>query len=128
MGVILSFLTCLLCIVLQLPAGPKGLAISNSLQILVFYSWMMKNVAAAIYSSGSVDRIYEYVSSIPQEVRTGDALDKDFPKSGEVEVRVTSRCVAVGLLQHCTAACTMRFAQHTHVTFKFLSSLTPRTV
>jgi ABC-type multidrug transport system fused ATPase/permease subunit len=86
MGVALSFLTCILCIVLELKPGPKGLAISNSLQFLVFHSWMMKNVAAAIYSSGSVDRIYEYVSSIPQEVRSGDALDKQWPAKGDVEV------------------------------------------
>ena len=51
------------------------------------HSWMMKNVAAAIYSSGSVDRIYEYVSSIPQEVRTGDALDKLWPEKGDIEVK-----------------------------------------
>ena len=86
MGVALSFLTCILCVVLKVAPGPKGLAISNSLQILVFYSWMMKNVAAAIYSSGSVDRIYEYVSSIPQEVRTGDALDRQWPTKGDIEV------------------------------------------
>ncbi len=86
MGVALSFLTCILCITLKVAAGPKGLAISNSLQILVFYSWMMKNVAAAIYSSGSVDRIYEYVSSIPQEKRSGDALDKQWPAKGDIEV------------------------------------------
>jgi ABC-type multidrug transport system fused ATPase/permease subunit len=86
MGVALSFLTCILCIVLEVAPGPKGLAISNSLQFLVFHSWMMKNVAAAIYSSGSVDRIYDYVSSIPQEVRTGDALDKLWPSKGDVEV------------------------------------------
>jgi ABC-type multidrug transport system fused ATPase/permease subunit len=86
MGVALSFLTCILCVVLEVAPSPKGLAISNSLQFLVFHSWMMKNVAAAIYSSGSVDRIYEYVSSIPQEVRTGDALDKLWPSKGDVEV------------------------------------------
>ena len=101
MGVILSFLTCLLCIVLQLPAGPKGLAISNSLQILVFYSWMMKNVAAAIYSSCSVDRIYEYVSSIPQEVRTGDALDKLWPSKGDVEVIFASSLVCFYVVRSC---------------------------
>jgi hypothetical protein len=86
MGVALSFLTCILCVVLEVAPSPKGLAISNSLQFLVFHSWMMKNVAAAIYSSGSVDRIYEYVSSIPQEVRTGDALDKLWPSKGDIEV------------------------------------------
>jgi hypothetical protein len=102
MGVTLSFLTCLLCIVLQVPAGPKGLAISNSLQILVFYSWMMKNVAAAIYSSGSVDRIYEYVSSIPQEVRSGDALEKQWPTTGDIEVSGVNKCfIAV-----CALSCT----------------------
>jgi ABC-type multidrug transport system fused ATPase/permease subunit len=103
MGVALSFLTCILCIVLKLPAGPKGLAISNSLQILVFYSWMMKNVAAAIYSSGSVDRIYEYVSSIPQEVRTGDALEKQWPAKGDVEVS-DMRFIAVRV---CVASCAL---------------------
>ena len=90
MGVALSFLTCILCIVLEVAPSPKGLAISNSLQFLVFHSWMMKNVAAAIYSSGSVDRIYEYVESIPQEVRTGDALDKQWPAKGEIEVNSAS--------------------------------------
>ena len=64
MGVVLSFLTCLLCIVLEITPAAKGLAISNSLQILVFYSWMMRNVAAAINSSGSVDRIYECVHGL----------------------------------------------------------------
>jgi len=103
MGVALSFLTCILCIVLKLPAEPKGLAISNSLQILVFYSWMMKNVAAAIYSSGSVDRIYEYVSSIPQEVRTGDALEKQWPAKGDVEVW-DMRFIAVRV---CVASCAL---------------------
>ena len=61
-------------------AGGRGrLRLRKRRRYCVFYSWMMKNVAAAIYSSGSVDRIYEYVSSIPQEVRTGDALDKLWP-------------------------------------------------
>ena len=102
MGVTLSFLTCLLCIVLEVAPGPKGLAISNSLQFLVFHSWMMKNVAAAIYSSGSVDRIYEYVSSIPQEVRSGDALEKQWPTTGDIEVSGVNKCfIAV-----CALSCT----------------------
>jgi ATP-binding cassette subfamily C (CFTR/MRP) protein 1 len=101
MGVALSFLTCILCISLKVAAGPKGLAISNSLQILVFYSWMMKNVAAAIYSSGSVDRIYEYVSSIPQEVRTGAALDKQWPTKGDIEVNGASLLFLCYLLHSC---------------------------
>ena len=103
MGVALSFLTCILCIVLEVGPGPKGLAISNSLQFLVFHSWMMKNVAAAIYSSGSVDRIYEYVSSIPQEVRTGDALEKQWPAKGDVEVS-DMRFIAVRV---CVASCAL---------------------
>jgi len=85
MGVVLSFLTCLLCVVLEIAPAARGLAISNSLQILVFYSWMMRNVSAAIYSSGSVDRIYEYVSSIPQERREGQPLDKAWPHKGAIE-------------------------------------------
>jgi hypothetical protein len=106
MGVALSFLTCILCIVLKVAPGPKGLAISNSLQILVFYSWMMKNVAAAIYSSGSVDRIYEYVSSIPQEVRTGDALEKQWPAKGDVEVSDMC-CVRFIAVRVCVASCAL---------------------
>jgi ABC-type multidrug transport system fused ATPase/permease subunit len=101
MGVALSFLTCILCVVLKVAPGPKGLAISNSLQILVFYSWMMKNVAAAIYSSGSVDRIYEYVSSIPQEVRTGDALDRQWPTKGDIEVSGGSCPFCCSLVYSC---------------------------
>jgi len=35
MGVVLSFLTCLLCVVLEIAPEPRGLAISNSLQVCV---------------------------------------------------------------------------------------------
>ncbi len=101
MGVALSFLTCLLCVVLEVAPSPKGLAISNSLQFLVFHSWMMKNVAAAIYSSGSVDRIYEYVKSIPQEMRTGDALDKHWPNKGDVEVLFAHSLVFCYVVRSC---------------------------
>jgi hypothetical protein len=67
---------------------------------------MMKNVAAAIYSSGSVDRIYEYVSSIPQEVRTGDALEKQWPAKGDVEVSDMC-CVRFIAVRVCVASCAL---------------------
>jgi ABC-type multidrug transport system fused ATPase/permease subunit len=86
MGVVLSFLACILSIVQGLGASPRGLAISNSLQILVFYSWTMRNLAAAIYSSGSVDRVYDYISAIPREHRAGAAVGRYWPESGDVEV------------------------------------------
>jgi hypothetical protein len=86
MAVVLAFLACVLSVALQLKPGSKGLVVSGSLQILIFYSWMMRNIAAAIYSSGSVDRIYEYINGIPQETRTGEALQKNWPKFGDIEV------------------------------------------
>lgn len=86
LGVALSFTTCILSVVLELPSSARGLAISMSLQILVFYSWFMRNLAAAVYSSGSVDRIYDYVRCIPQEERAGEPLNIRWPKSGDVQV------------------------------------------
>ena len=95
MAVVLTFLACILSVTQNLEPGPKGLSVSGSLQILVFYSWMMRNIAAAIYSSGSVDRIHDYINGIPQEIRTGDALQKDWPKFGDIEVHDPSLFVIV---------------------------------
>lgn len=88
LGVALSFTTCILSITLDLSSSSRGLAVSSSLSILVFYSWFMRNLASAIYCSGSVDRVYDYVRSIPREERAGKAIDKSWPKSGNVQVRM----------------------------------------
>jgi hypothetical protein len=87
MAVVLTFLASILSVTQKLEPGPRGLSVGGSLQILVFYSWMMRNIAAAIYSSGSVDRIHEYINGIPQENRAGDVLQKDWPECGNIEVR-----------------------------------------
>jgi hypothetical protein len=90
LGVVLSFTTCILSVTLDLPSSSRGLAVSSSLQILVFYSWFMRNLASAIYCSGSVDRVYDYVRSIPREERAGKAIDKSWPKFGNVQVLMRS--------------------------------------
>jgi ATP-binding cassette subfamily C (CFTR/MRP) protein 1 len=86
LGVALSFTTCILSVTLDLPPSSRGLVLSSSLQVLVFYSWFMRNLASAIYCSGCVDRVYSYVHSIPREERAGKSIDKSWPKSGNVQV------------------------------------------
>ncbi len=86
LGVALAFVTCIVSVALDLPSSPRGLAISSSLQIVVFYSWFMRNLAAAIYCSGSVDRVHEYTRRIPREDRAGATLETNWPKSGDVQV------------------------------------------
>jgi len=68
-GALLVFLTALYCFLARndIDSSAAGLAISNSIQKLIFFSWMVRGTADSLSLFNSVDRIYKYITNTSQE-------------------------------------------------------------
>lgn len=74
-GAILVVATCLFSVALRAELGPAavGLAISNSIQVLVFFTWVVRGVADTVSMWDAVERITSYATNVPTEVDDADA-------------------------------------------------------
>ena len=72
MGSILVFATALFCVLDRdnLEPAAVGLAISNSLQKLIFYTWFVRGAADVVAHFGAVDRIQYFTETMPSERAT----------------------------------------------------------
>jgi ABC-type multidrug transport system fused ATPase/permease subunit len=72
-GAILVLAVCIFAVLMrtQLGAAAVGLAFSNTIQMLVFYTWTVRNVADAISLMSSTEKVGWLATKTPQE---GDAL------------------------------------------------------
>ena len=84
------FATCIMCVALETRLSPAaaGLAVSNSFQILLFLSLMVRTAASAHDYMSAVDRVHA-LSIVPPEPDLPPAaaprLAADWPAAGEVE-------------------------------------------
>lgn len=69
LGAILVVVTCLLSVALreELGAAAVGLAISNSIQVLVFFTWVVRGVADSVSRFDAVERITTFATQVPTE-------------------------------------------------------------
>ncbi len=90
LGCLLVFGTCIMCVALEARLSPAaaGLAVSNSFQILLFLSLMVRTAAAIHVFMGSVDRLHA-LATVPPEPDLPPAaaprLAANWPTAGEVE-------------------------------------------
>ena len=90
LGCLMVFGTCIMCVALENRLSPAsaGLAVSNSFQILLFLSLMVRTAATAHDAMGSVDRLHA-LASVPPEPDLPPAaaprLAANWPPAGEVE-------------------------------------------
>lgn len=89
LGCLLVLSTCLLCVGLEnnLPAAQAGLAVSNSFQILLFFSLMVRGAADIHGSISSVERVVKLEKVEPEKdlPLTRDTVPEDnWPFGGEV--------------------------------------------
>ncbi|KAG2422455.1 hypothetical protein HXX76_016025 [Chlamydomonas incerta] len=68
-GAIMVLATCLLSVAYKEKVGPAavGLAISNTIQVLVFFTWVVRGAADTVSMWDAVERIATFVSNVPQE-------------------------------------------------------------
>lgn len=88
MGSLLVFATALFSVSdKDILASTAGLAVSNSLQALIFYTWMVRGIADIAALFNSVERVQHYIDNTPSEA---DAIIPDhrpadnWPQNGEV--------------------------------------------
>jgi ATP-binding cassette subfamily C (CFTR/MRP) protein 2 len=74
----------------EVPANARGLIIGNSLPILVLFTWSMKLIGNAQFLLNSVHRIQSYIDKVAPEVKKGDKLPLNFPKSGRISFEKVS--------------------------------------
>ena len=69
LGAVLVVVTCLLAVALreELGAAAVGLAISNSIQVLVFFTWVVRGVADSVSRFDAVERITTFATQVPTE-------------------------------------------------------------
>lgn len=69
LGAILVVVMCLLSVALreELGAAAVGLAISNSIQVLVFFTWVVRGVADSVSRFDAVERITTFATQVPTE-------------------------------------------------------------
>ncbi len=87
-GALLVFATCLMCVSMERALAPAaaGLAISNSFQILLFLSLMVRTAASAHASVAGVDRVRELGCVAPEAAAgAGEAPPARWPPRGEVD-------------------------------------------
>uniref|UniRef100_A0A7S0VCE4 ABC transporter n=2 Tax=Polytomella parva TaxID=51329 RepID=A0A7S0VCE4_9CHLO len=68
-GAIMVLATCLLSVAYRESVGPAavGLAISNTIQVLVFFTWVVRGVADCVSMWDAVERITSFISNVPIE-------------------------------------------------------------
>ena len=91
-GCLLVFATCILCVMLEVRLSPAaaGLAVSNSFQILLFLSLMVRTAASAHDAMGAVDRVHRLGTLAPEPdlpAAQAPQLAAHWPAQGEVEFR-----------------------------------------
>mmetsp|Transcript_12259 Transcript_12259/g.33459 ORF Transcript_12259/g.33459 Transcript_12259/m.33459 type:complete len:1462 (-) Transcript_12259:707-5092(-) len=76
-GAIMVVATALLSVALtsSLGASAVGIAISNTIQILVFFTWAVRGVADSVSMWNSVERLTTFAANIPQETELASNLD-----------------------------------------------------
>ncbi|KAF6262121.1 P-loop containing nucleoside triphosphate hydrolase protein [Scenedesmus sp. NREL 46B-D3] len=76
-GAILVVATCLLSVAFSetLGAPNVGLAISNSIQVLVFFTWVVRGVADTVSMWDAVERVASFATEVPTEVTEEEALE-----------------------------------------------------
>jgi ABC-type multidrug transport system fused ATPase/permease subunit len=79
LGAVLVVATCLLAVGFadQLGAASVGLAISNSIQVLVFFTWVVRGVADVVSMWDAVEKVASYATQVPSEVSPGEALEEE---------------------------------------------------
>jgi len=68
-GAILVVATCLLSVAFKedLGSAAVGLAISNTIQVLVFFTWVVRGVADSVSMWDAVERVTSFIKNIPEE-------------------------------------------------------------
>jgi len=74
-GAVLVVATCLLAVGFAdaLGAASVGLAISNSIQVLVFFTWVVRGVADVVSMWDAVEKVASYATQVPSEVPPSEA-------------------------------------------------------
>jgi len=100
-GSLLVFFTAFFCVYerASLEAAASGLAISNSLQLLVFYTWFVAGIAEITTNLNSVGRITSFTKNTPQE-QASILEDNRPPASWPAEGRITFNDVVLRYLPH----------------------------
>ncbi|EFJ46358.1 ABC transporter [Volvox carteri f. nagariensis] len=68
-GAIMVVATCLLSVAYkeQVGAAAVGLAISNTIQVLVFFTWVVRGAADTVSMWDAVERVATFIVNVPQE-------------------------------------------------------------
>ncbi|KAL6759443.1 ABC transporter [Haematococcus lacustris] len=75
-GAILVVATCLFSVGLkdELGSAAVGLAISNTIQVLVFFTWVVRGVADSVSMWDAVERVTSFATNIPMESQIASNL------------------------------------------------------
>ena len=89
-GCLMVFATCIMAVALETRLSPAaaGLAVSNSFQILLFLSLMVRTAASAHDAMGAVDRVHALGELAPEPdipAEKAPRLPPTWPSGGEVE-------------------------------------------
>lgn len=76
-GAILVVATCLFSVAMseKLGAANVGLAISNSIQVLVFFTWVVRGVADTVSMWDAVERVASFATQVPTEVNEDETIE-----------------------------------------------------
>ncbi|GLI63446.1 hypothetical protein VaNZ11_006418 [Volvox africanus] len=68
-GAIMVVATCLLSVAYKKEVGAAavGLAISNTIQVLVFFTWVVRGAADTVSMWDAVERVATFITNVPQE-------------------------------------------------------------
>ncbi|KAI8465820.1 MAG: putative ABC transporter [Monoraphidium minutum] len=75
-GAILVVATCLMSIAFRATLGAPnvGLAISNSIQVLVFFTWVVRGVADTVSMWDAVERVTSLATQVPSELSASEEV------------------------------------------------------
>ncbi|GBF99292.1 ABC transporter [Raphidocelis subcapitata] len=78
-GAILVVATCLFSVAFsETLGGPNvGLAISNSIQVLVFFTWVVRGVADGVSMWDAVERVASFATQVPSELSVAEIAAED---------------------------------------------------
>eukprot|EP00879_Flechtneria_rotunda_P005406 GHRR01005697.1.p1 GENE.GHRR01005697.1~~GHRR01005697.1.p1 ORF type:complete len:938 (+),score=327.51 GHRR01005697.1:3324-6137(+) len=103
-GAVLVVATCLFSVGFseELGAPNVGLAISNSIQVLVFFTWVVRGVADSVSMWDAVERVTSYATQVPNEVSEDANAPTRAASSGMGQQHQSQPCspFATGSSQH----------------------------
>jgi hypothetical protein len=93
----LAFITCVMStqlemgrdagVSLSLEGVPRRNVVMQALSFLIFLPIAVKRCTLAYAGMSCVEKVFRYINEAPRERRDGDHLEKDWPVSGDVELK-----------------------------------------